>query len=71
MGEFRTEEEIRLTSIDLVIKSLGTMVMIPEYESDTTNIGKKIYLGPVQQPILIGKYRDQAIEKLSTLISEL
>lgn len=71
MGEFRSEEEIRLNSIDLVIKSLGTMVMIPEYESDPTNIGKKTYLGPVQQPILTGTYRELAIDKLAKLIAEL
>lgn len=71
MGEFRSEEEVRLNSIDLVIKALGTMVIFPQWESDPNNIGKKNFIGPIQQPILIDKDRDLAINKLLSLIQEL
>ena len=60
-----------LTSIDVLIKSLGTMVMIPKYESDPNNIGAKVFAGTIQQPILQGDYRDIALDKLNELIKQL
>lgn len=71
MGEFRTEEEIRLTNIEAVIKALGTMVIFPSYDSDPNMIGSKIFTGPIQQPILLDKDRKIATDKLVELISQL
>ena len=47
------------------------MVMIPEYESDPSQIGVKNFKGTIQQPILLGDYRDTALKQLNTLITDL
>ena len=49
------------------------MVMIPKYEkADPMDIGsKEVFAGTIQQPILLNKYREDALSKLDSLIKEL
>lgn len=58
-------------SIDMIIKALGTMVLFPDEVSDPVNIGKKIYRGTKQMPILLDKDRENAVNKLTELINKL
>lgn len=62
-----------LTSIDVLIKSLGTMVIVPKYErADPMDLGsKEVFAGTIQQPILQGAYRETALAKLDELIKTL
>lgn len=60
-----------VSSVEILVKALGTMVIIPEYTSDPNTIGKKIQTGSVQQPILVGVSRDKALTKLDQLIEQL
>lgn len=66
-------EILKLQKIDCLVKALGTMVMIPKYESDPSNIGAKHFAGTIQQPILEDKSesRDKALSKLTSLIESL
>lgn len=74
-----TEKNIRGTAshydlnakVEVLIKALGTMVIKPSYELDPNNIGKKVYTGPVQQPILLDDNREIAENKLIELIKQL
>jgi len=54
--------------IEILIKALGTMVMVPQFKS-TEVIGEKVQIQPLQQGILQGKLRDQAEVKLAELIN--
>lgn len=70
--EVKDQQEIlKLQKIDCLVKALGTMVMIPEYESDPSQIGVKHFKGTIQQPILVGDNREEAIKKLTTVINSL
>lgn len=66
-------EILKLQKADCLVKALGTMVVIPTYESDPENIGAKIYKGPIQQPILAegSKLRTDALNKLNEIINSL
>jgi len=57
--------------VEAVVKALGTMILMPEYESDPINIGKKKFLGNTQVPILMDKARERAEKKLIELIENL
>ena len=58
--------------IEVLIKALGTMVMIPQYESDPNIIGsKKQYTGVIQTPILTGDQRTAIELTLLELVKEL
>ena len=65
------ETEEVIASIEMVIKALGTMVIFPEYTSNPNEIGSSKYTGSIQQPILMGGDRQNAINKLNELISQL
>lgn len=69
--EQKDQEILKLQKIDCLVKAIGTMVMIPKYESDPNNIGAKVFAGTIQQPILQGDYRDTALDKLNELIKQL
>lgn len=59
-------------SIESCIKSLGSMVMKPQYESDTQQIGSKKYVGNTQMPIIEKEEDRQLItDKLLNLIKQL
>lgn len=65
------KEVLKLQKIDCLVKALGTMVMIPNYEVDPNNIAKKQFAGSIQQPILVDAYRTLAMDKLSQVINSL
>lgn len=56
--------------IEVLIKALGTMVLIPQFETDQTTF-KKENTGVVQHPILEGEKRDRALNVLVELIEQL
>lgn len=56
--------------IETVIKALGTMVIIPEFETNQVTF-KKEQTGAIQQPILQGRDREIVTTKLIELISKL
>jgi hypothetical protein len=66
----QTEEE-KIDKVEILIKVLGTMVINPSYDSDPNNIGKKIFTGPIQSPMLQGDSRKVAEDKLVELIKTL
>lgn len=55
--------------VEVAIKALGTMIIIPEYETGDDFI--KRYTGGIQKPILEGGNREEAINVLMQLISQL
>lgn len=55
--------------IEVLIKVLGTMIIMPEYETGEDFV--KRHVGGVQRPILEGENRDTAIKVMSELISQL
>lgn len=61
----------KLATITTLKEVLGTMVIMPNYQSDPHNIGSKTYLGNIQQPILDGDKREIALEKLTEYIRSL
>lgn len=58
-------------SVEQVIKALGTMVLVPQEQSDPNNIGQKIYGSPIQRPILEGEKREIVLNRLVDLIKQL
>lgn len=56
--------------IDILIRALGTMIMVPQFKS-TEVIGEKVQIQPLQQGILQGDLRVKAENKLSELIDKL
>lgn len=65
------EEELP-DKIKVVIRALGTMIIVPDYDKDHLDIGaKQVYKGGIQQPILNGKDREVAVNKLVELINQL
>jgi hypothetical protein len=56
--------------IEILIKALGTMVIIPQYVIDEGSITKR-YNGGIQQPILQDEARVEAENKLLELIKQL
>ena len=50
---------------------LGTMVMMPKFESDPGAIGKQVHAGTLQQPIVMGTNRDLIESKLIDLVKKL
>ena len=69
--EQKDQEILKLQKIDCLVKATGSMIMIPEYESDPTQIGVKHFKGTIQQPILQGAYRETALAKLDEFIKQL
>lgn len=57
--------------IEVIVKALGTMILMPEYEQDASMIGTKYFKGNVQLPILMEDRRVQALDKLTELINSL
>lgn len=62
--------EITIKAIDTLRTALGTMVIIPNEETDP-NTFKKIVSGSVQRPILEGEDRDKVKKKLLELVDNL
>ena len=60
-----------INKVEVLIKALGTMVIFPQFEADPNNIGKKNFIGPVQQPILQDGDRKVVVDKLVELINKL
>lgn len=56
--------------IEVLIKALGTMVLINEYHTNPNTL-KREHLGAVQQPILLDDKRELVLNKLTELISKL
>lgn len=67
------KEVLKLQKIDCLVKALGTMVMAERFESDPNQIGKLIFVGPKQVPILEmdTTYRKNALDKLNQIIESL
>lgn len=61
----------RTEVVEVLIKALGTMVLMPQYESDPMVIGSKTYTGNLQLPILLGDNREIVENKLLELIKNL
>lgn len=57
--------------IDILIKALGTMVIVQDIQSDPNNIGQVINKGSIQVPILQDSNRKIAEDKLVQLIKSL
>lgn len=57
--------------VEVLVKTLGTMVLMSEYSTSNLEIGKKEYVGNIQMPILTGSNRDIVINKLIELINKL
>jgi len=68
--KYSEDPKILISKVEVVIKALGTMVIFPEY-SNTEEIGKKVFTGTIQKPILLGKDREDAENKLAFLIKSL
>jgi hypothetical protein len=62
--------EMLVPKIEVVIKALGTMVLEPQYEMNKDTF-KNEYAGNIQVPILSGEKREDALNTLSQLISQL
>lgn len=60
-----------LEKVDTLVRALGTMVLFPDEVSDPLNVGKKIYRGTKQMPILLDENRELALAKLKELIEKL
>jgi len=63
--------ESETSKIEMLIKALGTMVLEPQFETDPTQIGKKVFINNIQKPILEGKDREKVLNKLVTIIDKL
>lgn len=57
--------------VEVLTRALGVMIMEPQYENDPANIGKKLYAGNIQKPILEGDNRQVVIDKLIETIKVL
>lgn len=58
--------------IEVLVKCLGTMILMPEFEQDPMNLGsKKQFVGNTQMPILMDRNREIALNKLVELIESL
>lgn len=68
-SDYPKEDYKLVEKIEVLIKVLGTMIIIPEYETGEDFV--KRYSGGVQRPILEGDNRDTAIKVMSELISQL
>lgn len=57
-------------SIEVLIKALGTMIEVPQWEKeDPNNIGsKKVIVGVYREPIITGKDREKVKDKLVELV---
>ena len=65
-------EEVLPDKIKVVIRALGTMIIVPDYDKGDILAGDKpVYKGGIQQPILNGKDRELAVNKLVELINQL
>lgn len=56
--------------VEVLIKALGTMVLVPEYELDQETF-KNRCVGSIQRPILENENREQTLKVLSELIEQL
>lgn len=66
-----TNEDFKLVEkVEVLIKALGTMVIINESVINPQTL-KKEHIGAVQQPILLDEQRDQVLNKLTELIGKL
>lgn len=63
--------ESNTSKIEIVIKALGTMVLEPQFESDPTQIGKRIFTTTIQKPIIEGEDRKKVLNKLIELVDKL
>lgn len=63
--------EVTVKVIDSLKTVLGTMVMMPEYETNPEAIGQKIFKGNQQVPIVMGDSRKVVEDKLIELIKGL
>lgn len=64
-------QESNTGKIEMLIKALGTMVLEPQFESDPSQIGKKIFVNNIQKPILEGEDRKKVLNKLLEVIENL
>lgn len=64
-------QESNIGKIEMLIKALGTMVLEPQFESDPSQIGKKIFVNNIQKPILEGEDRKKVLNKLLEVIEKL
>lgn len=61
----------KIKAVEVVIKALGTMVIVQDIQSDPVNIGQVINKGAIQKPILLGQNRTIAENKLIDLIKSI
>lgn len=65
------QQEVLVKKIDVVIKALGTMILVPQF-APKQNIGDPlVQMQPLQQGILQGEDRVLAEKKLKELIEQL
>lgn len=65
-----TYDHKQVEKIEVLIKALGTMVIVNESVINPQTM-KKEHLGAVQQPILLDEQRELVLSKLTELISKL
>lgn len=63
-----SDETVR--KIEILVKALGTMILKPQFETDT-NTFVKHQIQPVQEAILLDENRKTAEDKLVQLIKQL
>lgn len=67
--ETKDLEILKLQKVDCLVKCLGTMVMVPQYETDVLDLSAKPkFLGTIQQPILMGELREKTLKVLEKIV---